>query len=250
MLILLSPSKKLSEKFVENKINSTPKFLNKSLELVGILKKMDQSDIAKLMNLSDKIAQLNFERYQGFSSEFNKENSYHAAFLFKGNVYDGLDIESLNESEILRANDNLRILSGLYGILHPLDLIQPYRLEMGTSLASNNGSNLYKFWGNEIANFLNNEESNLIINLASNEYYKAVNEKILKANVITPTFKEKKSSGYKMIMPYVKKARGLMARYIIQNNIKNAEDIKSFNTENYQFNPSLSEENNWVFTRD
>lgn len=249
MLILLSPSKTLDEKTANHNKSSKAAFLDRSVGLAAILKKMDTKKIGKLMHLNDKLAELNCKRYHDFAAPFTDKNAYTAIFLFKGNVYDGLDIKSFSESQLESADKHIRILSGLYGILRPFDLIMPYRLEMGTSLANKNGRDLYKFWGDDITNRINEEESQVIFNLASGEYYKAVKPAKLKARVITPVFKEKKPGGYKMIMPYVKKARGLMAAYIIKNNISDIDDAKSFNMEGYKFNSELSGMDDWVFTR-
>jgi len=214
---------------------------------------MNASDIKNLMGVSDNIAKLNEERYQEFKLGETKKNAHPAILTFAGEVYNGLQANSLNEQEIDFANDNLRILSGLYGILKPCDLIQAYRLEMGSHLANPAGKNLYNFWQEKLTKYLNDKEQNIIVNLASNEYFKAVKEKELEAPIITPVFKEFKNGDYKAIMMYAKKARGLMARYIIQNKIENWQKIKNFNLEGYIFNPEMSDldckNKKLVFTR-
>lgn len=253
MLILLSPSKKLDEKIVEINGATTPDLLDKSKELIAILRDFSAVDIAKLMKLSDKLSDLNRIRYNSFSTPFNNKNASVAGFMFRGNVYDGLDFESFSPDEMQSANKHIRILSGLYGLLRPFDLIQPYRLEMGTALKNEHGNNLYSFWKGVLCDKMNNElesiPTKLVLNLASNEYYKAVEGKKINGKVVTATFKEYKNGSYKMIMPYVKKARGLMARYVVQNNISDIEGLKSFNIENYKFSPDHSNDEEIVFLR-
>jgi cytoplasmic iron level regulating protein YaaA (DUF328/UPF0246 family) len=228
-------------------------FMENSLKLIKILQKLSPDKISKLMDLSQKLAELNYQRYQDFSSPFNKENARQAIFAFKGDVYDGIGIESFSKADIKYSQKHLRIISGLYGLLRPLDLIQPYRLEMGTKLANKNGKDLYKFWGNNITEKLNGllkeNNKNILVNLASGEYFKAVNQKKINGSIITPIFKEKKGSGYKIVMLFAKRARGMMASYIIKNRIENIEDIKLFNNDGYQFNSTLSTENELIFTR-
>jgi cytoplasmic iron level regulating protein YaaA (DUF328/UPF0246 family) len=253
MLVLLSPSKTLD---FESKIptsnlpkNATPVLLSESLKLIEILKKLSEKDIAKLMDLSPKLAKLNFDRFQSFQKKFTDKNSKTAIFAFKGDVYEGLDVDSLSTIEVKQAQNKIAILSGLYGLVRPLDLIQPYRLEMGTNLKNSAGNNLYKFWNEKISNEINQLEKNLIINLASNEYFKAVAIKNIKAKIVDIDFKEFKSGEYKTIGIFAKKARGLMARYIIQNNISKADNLKDFNLENYKFNKGFSNDSKLVFTR-
>ncbi len=252
MKILLSPAKLID---VTRKVNSSestsPTFLEDSAYLASKLKKMSAKKIGKLMHLSPELSDLNYERYQEWNdSTTEKEGTAKAIAAFNGEVYRGLDAESLSAQELKRSQDKIRILSGLYGILKPLDVIYPYRLEMGTKWAvTPKQKNLYAFWGNKLASFINEEESDVIINLASTEYFKAVSPKDLKARVITPVFKEFKNGEYKTIMVFAKKARGFMARYIIQNNIDDPELIKGFDTEGYHFDANMSSDNEWVFTR-
>ena len=248
MKILLSPAKKLDFNKQGQQIKeSTPFFLHKSEELIKVLKKKNEKQIGEMMKLSEALSSLNYERFQNFGSDKNPHKE--AAFVFNGEVYAGLNAEGFTEKELTFATNSLRILSGLYGILKPGDIIQPYRLEMGTKLKFKNNKNLYDFWGDEIANFLNKEEQELIINLASNEYNKVAKLKTLDANIITPNFKEFKNGSYKTIMVYAKKARGMMARWIIQNEVNKIDILKSFNQDKYCFNEELSNGNDWIFTR-
>ena len=221
--------------------------LTNNKELIKVLKTKNEKQIGEMMKLSEALSSLNYERFQNFGSDKNPHKE--AAFVFNGEVYAGLNAEGFTEKELTFATNSLRILSGLYGILKPGDIIQPYRLEMGTKLKFKNNKNLYDFWGDEIANFLNKEEQELIINLASNEYNKVAKLKTLDANIITPNFKEFKNGSYKTIMVYAKKARGMMARWIIQNEVNKIEILKSFNQDKYCFNEELSDGNDWIFTR-
>lgn len=248
MKILLSPAKKLDfKKQGQNIKNSVPIFSNKTESLIKVLKKKKANAIGKLMKLSPALSELNYERYQNFDTD--KSEHQQSIFAFNGEVYTGLDAENLTEKDLEFANENLRILSGLYGILKPGDIIQPYRLEMGTRLKINKHNNLYEFWGDKISNFLNNEEKKLIINLASNEYNKAAKLKNAEARVITPSFKDFKNGDYKTIMVFAKKARGTMAKWIIQNRVVKADALKNFSEDGYIFNEELSSENEWIFTR-
>ena len=210
-------------------------------------------DLARLMSISDNLAELNRQRFRQWKTPFKPENARQALFAFKGDVYLGLDAYSLDDEAIDFAQQHLRILSGLYGILRPLDLMQAYRLEMGTRLNTESGSNLYQFWNDRITKSLNQElkqsGANTLVNLASNEYFKSVKPKLLKAEIITPTFREYRNGEYIFISFLAKKARGLMARYLIDNRIDNAEGLKDFDTEGYGFEPSLSSHDEWVFTR-
>ena len=205
------------------------------------------------MNISIKLAELNFERYTRWSLPLNEDNAKQAILAFNGHAYSGLKADNFNENDFDFAQKHLRILSGLYGILKPLDLILPYRLEMGTKLENPKGKNLYQFWDELITTELNkdilNSENNILINLASDEYYKAIKINKLNANVIKPVFKENKNGNYKVISVYAKKARGLMTRFIIKNKLTNPSDIKAFNTEGYSFNNNFSDKNTFVFTR-
>ncbi|GAK17603.1 YaaA protein [Vibrio sp. JCM 19053] len=255
MLIVVSPAKTLdyesplaTEKFTQ------PELVEYSKELIDVCRKLTPADVASLMKVSDKIADLNVGRFQEWSETFTTENSRQAILAFKGDVYTGLDAESLSEADFEYAQDHLRMLSGLYGLLKPLDLMQPYRLEMGTKLANDKGTNLYQFWGNVITDKLNEAISaqgdNVLINLASNEYFKAVKPKNLDAQVITPVFKDCKNGQYKVISFYAKKARGMMARYIIENRVESVADLTKFDTAGYYFVEDESTPTELVFKRE
>ena len=254
MLIVISPAKTLDyETPAKTKVFTTPDFLDQSQQLINRLRNFSSLDISELMKVSAKIADLNFNRYESWKKPFTEKNAKQAVLAFKGDVYTGLDAETFKADDFKFAQKHLRVLSGLYGLLRPLDLMQPYRLEMGTKLKTDSGNNLYEFWGSDITEGLNTQlkkiKSNALINLASNEYFKSVKPKELNAEIITPAFKEFKNGEYKMIGIYAKKARGLLSRYIIQNKLQNPEDIKLFAEEGYRFNKKLSNGNNWVFTR-
>ncbi|MEJ6615768.1 MAG: peroxide stress protein YaaA [Crocinitomicaceae bacterium] len=253
MKVLLSPAKAIDlSKTVETTNFSAPVFMNEAESLIQKMKKFSPKKIATMMHLSKDLGELNHQRYQDWSTDLSKnENNGPVAAAFNGEVYRGLDIPSMNTKELEIAQDKVRILSGVYGVLKPLDLIYPYRLEMGTKWAVTPAKkNLYQFWGTKIAEQLNSEnESGITINLASTEYYKAVDKKTLEGRVITPTFKEFKNGDYKVIMVFAKRARGSMARYIVQNNISNPEQIKLFDTDGYRFDVNQSTENDWVFVR-
>ncbi len=254
MITIISPAKTLDFKSeVQTNQNSQPEFLNDSQILMKELGKLNPNDIASLMKVNNDIANLNFERNLSWRIPFTTDNAKQTLLTFRGQVYVGLDAKTLTEEDLLFAQDNLRILSGLYGALRPLDLIQAYRLEMGIKLKNPKGKNLYEFWGTKIGEFLNNElarqKSNVLINLASNEYFKSIKPKSIKGEIITPVFKEAKGNEYKVVTVYAKTARGLMSRFIIQNRIENPEDIKAFDTNGYLFNRDLSTEKEWVFTR-
>ena len=253
MLILLSPAKTLDESSEVPVGNESPVFRKETKQLVEILAKMGQKDIKKLMSISDKLADLNYSRYQNFSSRYTDKNSKAALFTFKGDVYVGLDAASLSNKEIEFAQKHVRILSGLYGILKPLDKMQPYRLEMGTRLNNAKGKDLYKFWKETLTKSINNElntqKSDLIINLASNEYFDVLDKTNLKANIIDIGFKEYRNDTLKFISYSAKKARGLMSRYIIKNKIKKVSDLKGFDYEDYNFEAELSNDNYLLFTR-
>lgn len=254
MLIVVSPAKKLDyETPAKTKIHTTPDYLNDSELLINRMRDFSSLDISELMHVSSKIAELNFDRYEAWSKKFTPANAKQAILAFKGDVYTGLDAETFKKGDFDFAQKHLRILSGLYGLLRPLDLMQAYRLEMGTKLENLRGKNLYEFWGEEITDGLNKQlkkiKSETLINLASNEYFKSVKPKHLNAQIITPAFKEYKNGDYKMIGIYAKRARGLLSRYIIQNRISDPEDIKQFDEEGYTYNKKLSKDNSWVFTR-
>lgn len=255
MKILISPAKSLDfESTAPVKEFSQPDFIEQSEKLMKILKKKSKPDLKKLMNISDQLAELNKQRNEQWQTPFDLKNAKQAIYCFTGDVYRGLDVNSLNKKDIDFAQKTLRILSGLYGMLKPLDLIQPYRLEMGTKLkTTKKKENLYKFWNESITIALNEElkasNEKTVINLASNEYYKAIQEKILDAHVITPVFKDFKNGKLKVIMTYAKTARGLMSRYIIQNKITDPEELKGFDLEKYSYDDRLSTDKEWIFTR-
>ena len=202
------------------------------------------------MSLSEKLSKLNYDRYKSFPTSLNLDNAKQAILAFKGDVYSGIDASSMSQDELEFAQDNLRMISGLYGVLRPLDLIAPYRLEMSTKLVNEMGNNLYQFWGDKISRVINEDESEVIINLASNEYFKAIDKKSLNAEIINIIFKENKGGEYKVIGIYAKRARGLMARYMIDNKVLSPEGLKNFSLEGYRYRDNLSDNLNWTFTRD
>jgi len=253
MLILVSPAKTLDyESPLATSRFSQPRFTDQSQQLIDTLRDLSVQDVAELMKLSDKLASLNVARYQSWQPEHTPDNARPAVLAFKGDVYTGLDAESFSEDDFEFAQQHLRILSGLYGVLRPLDLLEPYRLEMGTRLKTAAGDNLYQFWDGRITEALNEElaGNDVVINLASNEYFKAVQPKFLNARLITPVFKDFKNGQYKIISFYAKKARGLMSRYIIQNRIESPEAIQAFDLEGYYFSAEQSKGDTWVFLRD
>lgn len=250
MHVIISPAKTLdmNQRVMELKTTHSP-FLDKSQSLVNGLSQLIPSDIELLMKVSPKIGELNAKRFNEWRRPFTNRNSKPAIFAFKGDVYSGLDADSLSNDQIEFAQKNLSILSGLYGLLRPLDLIQAYRLEMGTNLPNKNGKNLYKFWGDQLTNELNRREKDWLINLASNEYFKSIKVDKLSAKVIQPIFKDKKNGVLKIIGIYAKKARGMMSRFVIENKLQNPEELKHFNQGGYAFCASISSDNYWVFTR-
>ncbi len=255
MLLIISPAKTLDyETPPSTKKFTQPDFLNHSALLIKELNELSPADIGSLMSISDKLSQLNAARFQAWSTPFNMDNAKQAILAFKGDVYTGLDAETLNEKQLSFAQQHLRILSGLYGLLRPLDLMQAYRLEMGTRSTNQRGKDLYQFWGSIITEQLNKELSNqknqVLINLASNEYFKSVQPKQIKGQIITPVFKDWKNGQYKIISFYAKKARGLMCRYVIDHNIDQPEKLKDFDYEGYAFNEAMSSDKEWVFTRE
>jgi len=255
MLILVSPAKTLDfDTPPLTAENTQPAFLSDSQELIDQLKKMSAPKVGKLMKISDKLAQLNTERYKSWKLPLTSENSKQCLFAFQGDVYIGLDASTMNKADINFAQKHLRILSGLYGVLRPLDLIRPYRLEMGTKLANQRGQNLYHFWGDNVTNSINSELKNrrkpLVVNLASNEYFKVVNAHKLNAELVSPVFRDKKNNEYKLISFFAKKARGMMSRFIIDNRIKTADELKSFDVAGYKYNKKYSTIEQPVFTRD
>ena len=249
MLAVISPSKTQDFSTPDIQDHTLTRQLNESEALVKILKQKTQNELSKLMSISDKLAKLNYDRFQNFSTPFDFDNAKQALLAFKGDVYNGIDAPSLSKKDLIFAQDNLRMLSGLYGVVRPLDLIAPYRLEMGTKLENPKGKNLYEFWGDKISKVLNEDESEVIINLASNEYFKGIDQKALNAKIINIAFKEFKGDKYKIIGIYAKRARGLMVQYMIKNRIQNPQELKAFNWEEYQFKEALSDAKTWVFTR-
>lgn len=255
MLIVISPAKTLDfESPAKTKSKTIPDFLEDSQQLIDALQELSPADISELMGVSDKIGNLNFDRFLNWHRPFDASNAKQAVLAFKGDVYTGLNAEAFNAQEFKFAQQHLRILSGLYGMLRPLDLMQPYRLEMGTRFANERGKNLYEFWGDSITETLNKQlkkiKSDVLLNLASNEYFKAVQPKAINADIITPVFKDLKGGKYKIVSFYAKKARGLMSAYIIQHQLEDVEDIKQFDSEGYRYNTAMSTAREWVFTRD
>ncbi|MEZ5022512.1 MAG: peroxide stress protein YaaA [Chitinophagales bacterium] len=252
MIALLSPAKKMEFDFDTSKLENTqPEFLEQSQKLINKLSKLSRKKIGDLMSLSANLAELNYNRYHAWQLPFTEENAQQAIYAFRGDTYIGFDADTMKKSDIEFAQKHVRILSGLYGVLKPLDLIQAYRLEMSTKLPIGRSKNLYEFWKKDIVANLNEslEENDVVINLASNEYFKAVDTKALKAKVITCSFKENKNGEYKMIMIFAKQGRGAMARYMVDHQIENPEDLKGFDRDGYNFNAALSTEDDWCFTR-
>lgn len=254
MLTIISPAKKLDySQLSEARAYTQPLLLEHSEQLLNDLRLLSPNDICSLMGLSDKLGALNYERFQEWQLPFSTDNAKQAILAFKGDVYQGLDAENMSSEELNWAQDNLRILSGLYGLLRPLDLMQPYRLEMGTKFANNRGANLYQFWGDIITKQLNKllaaSPKSALINLASNEYFKSVQPKDLEAEIITPVFMDQKGDKYKIISFFAKRARGLMSAFIIKNKITDPQKLKTFDVDGYRFNAAMSEGNKWVFCR-
>ncbi len=254
MLFLLSPAKALDYDSPVGAAPSTiPIFAKQSSELINILKNKSPEEISKLMGLSDALVNLNIHRYNSWRPTFNTDNSRQAVLAFNGDVYEGLDSRSLKTVDLVWAQSHLIILSGLYGVLRPLDLMRPYRLEMGTALSQAKGKNLYEFWGHQITDYLNEQMVGdldpTIVNLASQEYFKSVHKKVLRAKVVECVFEDYKSGKYKIISFFAKRARGLMARYAIMQRVKNIEKLKEFNVEGYSFVGDLSTAERFVFRR-
>ena len=255
MLTVLSPAKTLDYETAPITQSATlPRFMDQSALLVEDARGLDPDAIRALMGVSEQIAHLNHERFMNWQSESTSDNAKQAVLAFKGDVYTGLQAETLSEDDLDFAQTRLRILSGLYGLLRPLDLMQPYRLEMGLKFTNQRGRNLYEFWGEQLTDTLNADlvsaKTEVLINLASNEYFKAVKPKLLNADIITPQFKDLKNGQYKMISFFAKKARGLMARYIIDNRITEPEALKSFSEAGYYYSDEQSQGDQWVFLRD
>lgn len=253
MKIVVSPAKSLDlESKLPTSRGTQPKFLAEAETLNSKLERKSKKAIGELMSISDSLAELNYHRYKDFSTPFTKKNARPAVYTFAGDVYQGLDAYTIPESKIELLNDTLRILSGMYGILRPLDLIQPYRLEMGTRLKINKKNNLYEFWGDQVTNALNDEleDGELLLNLASQEYFKVIDSKKIKVPVISPVFKDFKNGKLKIISFYAKKARGSMARYVINNDIKTLSGLKGFDCDGYGYSEQHTEkEHEPVFIR-
>ena len=255
MLMVISPAKTLdydTPPVIEQ--STQPRFVEHSVELIEVLREKSPQDIAKLMSLSDKLASLNVARYGSWERESTPQNAKQALLAFKGDVYTGLNAEDFSTDDFAFAQQHLRMLSGLYGLLRPLDLMQPYRLEMGTKLVNPRGKDLYTFWGERISQWLNEDleaqGDQVLLNLASQEYFGAVKPKALTARVIDTVFKDQKNGQYKIISFYAKKARGLMARYVIKERLQDPEGLKDFNLDGYRFDAVSSSENQLVFLRD
>ncbi|MEN8693986.1 MAG: peroxide stress protein YaaA [Akkermansiaceae bacterium] len=254
MLVLLSPAKSLDyDSPLLTKKATKPRFIDQSSELVGQLRKLSVGQVGKLMSISDKLAQLNYDRFAAWEPDFSKENSRQAILAFTGDVYQGMELAKWSNEDFSRAQKQIRILSGLYGLLRPLDLMQPYRLEMGTKFQNERGKNLYEFWGEEITTQVNMDlkksGSDHIINLASNEYFSSVKPKKLKGELITPVFKDEKNGKYKIISFYAKKARGMMADFIVRKGVTDPKELKKFKTAGYKFSKGDSTDEQLVFTR-
>ena len=251
MLVVLSPAKKLNfDEKPEGLIETLPDYQIDANRLARIAKKLSVSELRDLMKISEDLAKLNRERFQSFAQESTADNSKQAMLAFAGDTYVGLNADSLNLDEQAYAQDHLRILSGLYGLLRPMDRIQPYRLEMGSRLANIEGPSLYAYWGTKLAKALDEASGGApVVNCASTEYFKATNPKIMKSTVITPTFKEDRNGELKMIGFFAKKARGAMARYMITNRVESFDGVKDFDLDGYKFQPKLSDETTPIFTR-
>lgn len=254
MLAILSPAKSLDyESELITQQSSQPQFVSESQQLIQRLRKHDPAQLASLMKISDTLAELNHRRYAEWTAEFDSTQARPAVLAFKGDVYLGLDAYSLSADDLNWAQQHLRILSGLHGMLRPLDAIQPYRLEMGTPLATSQGKNLYEFWGTKVTDALNEaidaQRQKILLNLASNEYFKVVDKQKLDARVINIHFKEWKNGQYKIISFYAKKARGAMARYLIEKRVDSLELLQAFDHDNYSYQPAMSTDQDWVFTR-
>ena len=255
MLILVSPAKSLDYETPPLVADNTqPLFLDDSQELIDQLKKLPPAKVGKLMNISDKLAQLNAQRFKEWKQPLTTDTAKQCLFAFQGDVYKGMDADTMKKNDVKFAQKHLRILSGLYGVLRPLDLMLPYRLEMGTKFVNKRGQNLYHFWGDSVTDVLNAELDNLkkpfVVNLASNEYFKVVNKNKLVTDTISPVFKDKKNGEYKLISFYAKKAPGMMARYIIDNRVLKPADLQDFDTAGYKYNKKMSTDSEPVFTRD
>ena len=254
MIILLNSSKTMDfQPKTPISKHTTPEFAKDADFLVQELRKLSAKDFAKLMKTNEKLTRLNIERYANWQTNLKGSMSNQALLAFRGDIYSGIEIENYALKDFEFAQEHVRILSGLYGILRPLDLIQPYRLEMAAKLATTRGKDLYQFWGSKInasvQKLLQQEKSGVLVNLCSMEYFKATRPDLLDANVITPAFREFRDGSYRFITLYAKKARGMMCNYIVRNQLKEVNDLKSFDVEGYRFNKKISSANDWVFTR-
>ncbi len=252
MKLVLSPAKSLNyESPVPTQLTSESCFLKEAERLNKLLKKKSAKSLSKLMSISDNLGQLNYERNQLWELPFNLDNARQAVYAFSGDVYRGLDVYTLEVEKLNKLQDTVRIISGLYGLLKPMDLIQPYRLEMGTRMPVGKHKNLYEFWKKKVTQTINEElkDDELFLNLASNEYFKTIDQKALKVPVVTATFKDLKNGEYKTIMTFAKLARGYMTRYIIDTNANTLDDLKGFNYEGYGYSEPMSSEKELVFIR-
>jgi cytoplasmic iron level regulating protein YaaA (DUF328/UPF0246 family) len=253
MILLVSPAKTLDFESAGVKTHTQPRMLSRSTALVEVLKGKSEEQLMDLMSISEDLAKLNYERYHNYEQPFTLDNAKQALLAFKGDVYAGMGAEDFTEQELAFAQDHLRILSGLYGLLRPLDLMQPYRLEMGTGLQNEHGKNLYEFWGETITRLINEDleasGSQAVVNLASKEYFSAVKPAALKGELYNVDFKELRKGKYKIIAFYAKKARGMMCRYAIKNGFTKPEQLKAFDMDGYAFNEELSSEKDYIFTR-
>jgi cytoplasmic iron level regulating protein YaaA (DUF328/UPF0246 family) len=254
MLIVISPAKTLDfERAPVTRKSTQPQLLDHAAELMTALRPLTPDQLSALMSISEALGELNWQRNQQWAPPFSLTNAKQAVLAFRGDVYTGLEADSFEADDFAFAQQHLRILSGLYGLLRPLDLIQPYRLEMGTALANPRGANLYQFWGDIITIALNKDLKKAggpLVNLASSEYFKAVHPKTLASEVVTPIFKERKGGDYKIVSFSAKRARGMMSAFIIRNRLTDVEELKRFDSAGYRFNAKLSRGNDWVFTRD
>lgn len=255
MLFLISPAKALDYETPAHVDDHTqPLFVKQAAELIDVLRQKSPQEIAELMSLSDNLAGLNAARYEAWRPRFTAHNSKQAVLAFDGDVYGGLDARSLPAEDLAWLQDHLCILSGLYGVLRPLDRMQPYRLEMGTRLVTDKGRNLYQFWGTQIADYLNRRakaaHTDMVVNLASEEYFKSVDRKALKPRVLTCAFEERKGDGYKIVSFMAKRARGLMTRFAVQHRVSDVEQLKAFDLEGYRYSPAASDTDRFVFRRD
>ncbi len=254
MLAIISPAKKLNVSEVSRDLpQSEPMFAKNIRELMATTRELSRGDIKNLMHISDTLVELNYGRYQDFTKKSSKASAKQAIMTFAGDTYVGLQADTFDDDDMAFAQDHLRILSGLYGLLRPLDMIQAYRLEMGIRLKTEGQSDLYGFWGDKLGKMLDKEVAShkapVLVNLASVEYFKATQPKTRKARIVTPVFKEEKEGVAKVIGIFAKQARGSMARYIIRNRLENLDDLKSFDTGDYQYQPHASDDETWVFTR-